>query len=922
MTQQTIAIPPQQTHQPQQPANPLLANPLANQSLGGMAPNLASAIQGLPPQLGNLLSGMTQQQQQQAIQQQIRMLQRLQQEQIIRAHALHQLGGMVNTQPFQVAMSGGRGPPNQQQQQQQQLKHDLQSAPAPKTNGSLTLTSSDFASIVNTPASTAAPVPPPLPARYNPTRPVPYNPPKADIPPKAYIPKPTKTRKVNVSSKIKPQTQYNKKSMVVVNPITVYSTIPTIQSVKDEPPPLTIPNEIITCDMIKSDVNRYLLSKFNEGNLWKNIMRKAHQILIQLDHLLRPGTSLPTTAYFEICKEFGFTVRGKQFYFPAGWPRNCQRVNEIKNTGQVAKRPPQGSFWYRSVSAVVGAKAFRNYLVNVAERPWMCDWTKAFEVKDWTPWLTTSLSTLDFKSELQPPPQVWTTGVPCLRGIMRATNWRITIQGFWSNHRSNLFRPITNEAIKEASTVNDTNVSEFMWSSGQSTDFDSLPPKKDIRFGGQFIFKDQSGTEANIPEKQIDVKFSRNSEGNLNIAGEGTNEFGDFRIIGVCIRNHEGVFEACIYKVFKSSSELTGTGVDVESIQCSCADCPDKRDESIPILLCDICDEGFHTTCLGLKEVPPGDSWFCNRCAPKRPKLVQQATELLVTLSKMVNSPSDGGPKGSKQRIDRMFMIAAAYGWTETANYCKYGRKERCFGPSPTLTKDSELFWPKPRVHLNSYSMFEQYLKWVIDPETNEPPVEAPAPPPPPPPKPKPSRGYSQPIGTYHSLIDHSSAQSSLTPNQILKTYTNHGEVFDRRYFREETIPDVDLPIFSAIPPPDYLPKEIPRVNPLPNYAEVYGPDIMYDEARHGLFSREKLLELARKNYLVNQVSKSKQRDAFMLKCYREEFRQMAKRAHKRAAVKAANEKDEENYKIALMKKFPDNEYLRKVYIEARSDPR
>ena len=64
---------------------------------------------------------------------------------------------------------------------------------------------------------------------------------------------------------------------------------------------------------------------------------------------------------------------------------------------------------------------------------------------------------------------------------MRATNWRITIQGFWSNHRSNLFRPITDEAIKEASTVNDTNVSEFMWSSGQSTDFDSLPPKKDIR---------------------------------------------------------------------------------------------------------------------------------------------------------------------------------------------------------------------------------------------------------------------------------------------------------------------------------------------------------------------------------------------------------------------------------------------------------
>ena len=84
-----------------------------------------------------------------------------------------------------------------------------------------------------------------------------------------------------------------------------------------------------------------------------------------------------------------------------------------------------------------------------------------------------------------------------------------------------------------------------------------------------------------------------------------------------------------------------------------------------------------------------------------------------------------------------------------------------------------------------------------------------------------------------------------MSQNQILKTYTNHGEVFDRRYFREETIVGTDLPIFSAIPPPDYMPKESTHKSPLPNYVEIYGQDVMYDELRHKDLNRQELLSLA-----------------------------------------------------------------------------
>jgi hypothetical protein len=32
------------------------------------------------------------------------------------------------------------------------------------------------------------------------------------------------------------------------------------------------------------------------------------------------------------------------------------------------------------------------------------------------------------------------------------------------------------------------------------------------------------------------------------------------------------------------------------------------------MLLCDECDEGFHTECIGLLDLPDCDLWYCDEC--------------------------------------------------------------------------------------------------------------------------------------------------------------------------------------------------------------------------------------------------------------------------------------------------------------------
>ena len=46
-----------------------------------------------------------------------------------------------------------------------------------------------------------------------------------------------------------------------------------------------------------------------------------------------------------------------------------------------------------------------------------------------------------------------------------------------------------------------------------------------------------------------------------------------------------------------------------------CQVCGSDRDEHI-LLLCDYCDSGYHTSCLGMDCIPNLAAWFCDECLP------------------------------------------------------------------------------------------------------------------------------------------------------------------------------------------------------------------------------------------------------------------------------------------------------------------
>ncbi|XP_023332891.1 E3 ubiquitin-protein ligase UHRF1 isoform X4 [Eurytemora carolleeae] len=48
-------------------------------------------------------------------------------------------------------------------------------------------------------------------------------------------------------------------------------------------------------------------------------------------------------------------------------------------------------------------------------------------------------------------------------------------------------------------------------------------------------------------------------------------------------------------------------------VQCGCRKCGGKHDEA-NIIMCDECNSGYHTQCLGLACIPDEDEWFCPNC--------------------------------------------------------------------------------------------------------------------------------------------------------------------------------------------------------------------------------------------------------------------------------------------------------------------
>lgn len=91
----------------------------------------------------------------------------------------------------------------------------------------------------------------------------------------------------------------------------------------------------------------------------------------------------------------------------------------------------------------------------------------------------------------------------------------------------------------------------------------------------------------------------------------------------------------CIYVEDRDQKppELDPPYVDVR-----CVVCGTDTDEEI-MLLCDACDSGFHTTCIGLRDIPQLQNWYCDDCLEEMPYAIQR--EQILTIYNMDISSSD-----------------------------------------------------------------------------------------------------------------------------------------------------------------------------------------------------------------------------------------------------------------------------------------
>ena len=64
----------------------------------------------------------------------------------------------------------------------------------------------------------------------------------------------------------------------------------------------------------------------------------------------------------------------------------------------------------------------------------------------------------------------------------------------------------------------------------------------------------------------------------------------------------------------EASSEVTCHDNEKKKCKdCGCSKCGGKNDPD-SILICDECQLGFHLKCVGLKDIPADDEWFCPDC--------------------------------------------------------------------------------------------------------------------------------------------------------------------------------------------------------------------------------------------------------------------------------------------------------------------
>ena len=57
------------------------------------------------------------------------------------------------------------------------------------------------------------------------------------------------------------------------------------------------------------------------------------------------------------------------------------------------------------------------------------------------------------------------------------------------------------------------------------------------------------------------------------------------------------------------------------------------------LLLCDTCDRGFHTECIGIARIPYLEKWFCDTCITNQPRDVQKEQNAEIALARQLSLP-------------------------------------------------------------------------------------------------------------------------------------------------------------------------------------------------------------------------------------------------------------------------------------------
>ena len=78
--------------------------------------------------------------------------------------------------------------------------------------------------------------------------------------------------------------------------------------------------------------------------------------------------------------------------------------------------------------------------------------------------------------------------------------------------------------------------------------------------------------------------------------------------------------ESLIIDDIVSESEESFYEYYYDSIKCEICKLGDNEDK---MMLCDECDLGFHTTCIGLIRIPYLDYWFCPKCLKHQPEHIR-----------------------------------------------------------------------------------------------------------------------------------------------------------------------------------------------------------------------------------------------------------------------------------------------------------